>query len=144
MSRGVSDKITFKAYSQDEQWLLPPSLDELVPQNHFVRIVSKTVDELNIEKVFAKYTKGRGASRYNPVMLLKVMIYCYMTGIYSSRQIAKHCRENINVMWLAGSQTPDFRTINKFREKKNTKRQTRHLTAATVILKPMKMQLSCE
>ena len=54
MSRGVSDKITFKAYSQDEQWLLPPSLDELVPQNHFVRIVSKTVDELNIEKVFAK------------------------------------------------------------------------------------------
>ena len=54
MSRGVSDKITFKAYSQDEQWLLPPSLDELVPQNHFVRIVSKTVDELRIEKVFAK------------------------------------------------------------------------------------------
>ena len=69
MSRGVSDKITFKAYSQDEQWLLPPSLDELVPQNHFVRIVSKTVDELNIEKVFAKYTKGGGA-REVPVGLL--------------------------------------------------------------------------
>ena len=35
--------------------------------------------------------------------------------VYSSRQIAKQCRENINVMWLAGNQTPDFRTINKFR-----------------------------
>src|SRR5574344_258824 len=48
MSRGVSDKITFKPYSQNERWLLPPSLDELVPQNHFVRTVSKIVDELNI------------------------------------------------------------------------------------------------
>ena len=43
MSRGVSDKITYKPYNQGGQWLLPPSLDELVPQNHFVRIVSKTV-----------------------------------------------------------------------------------------------------
>ena len=73
MSRGVSNKITYKPYNQGEQWLLPPSLDELVPQNHFVRIVSKTVDELEIEEVFTRNTKGGGASRYNPVMLLKVM-----------------------------------------------------------------------
>ena len=84
MSRGVSDKITYKPYNQSEQWLLPPSLDKLVPQNHFVRIVSKTVDELEIEEVFARNTKGGGASRYNPIMLLKVLIYCYMTGTYSS------------------------------------------------------------
>lgn len=71
MSRGVSDKITFKPYSQEERWLLPPSLDEFIPQNHFVRTVSKTVDELNIEKIFAKYTRGGGASRYNPVMFLE-------------------------------------------------------------------------
>ncbi|MDY4831133.1 MAG: transposase, partial [Treponema sp.] len=100
------------------QWLLPPSLDELVPQNHFARIVSKTVDELEIEEAFARNTKGGGASRYNPVMLLKVMIYCYMTGIYSSRQIARQCRENVNVMWLTGFQKPDFRTINTFRSEK--------------------------
>ena len=118
MSRGVSDKITYKPYNQGEQWLLPPSLDELVPQNHFARIVSKTVDELEIEEVFARNTKGGGASRYNPVMLLKVLIYCYMTGTYSSRQIAKQCRENVNVMWLTGFQKPDFRTINTFRSEK--------------------------
>ena len=118
MSRGVSDKITYKPYNQGEQWLLPPSLDELVPQNHFVRIVSKTVDELEIEEVFARNTKGGGASRYNPVMLLKVLIYCYMTGTYSSRQIAKQCRENVIVMWLTGFQKPDFRTINTFRSEK--------------------------
>lgn len=118
MSRGVSNKITYKPYSQNEQWLLPPSLDELVPENHFARIVSKTVDELRIEEVFAKNTKGGGASRYNPIMLLKVLIYCYMTGTYSSRMIAKQCRENVNVMWLTGFQKPDFRTINKFRSEK--------------------------
>lgn len=143
MSRGVSDKITFKPYRQDEQWLLPPSLDELVPENHFVRIVSRTVDELKIEKVFAKYTKGGGASRYNPVMLLKVLIYCYMTGTYSSRQIAKQCRENINVMWLAGNQTPDFRTINKFRGEK-LKESIEEIFIATVKLLNMKGYVSLE
>ena len=86
--------------------------------NHFVRIVSKTVDELEIEEVFARNTKGGRASRYNSVMLLKVLIYCYMTGTYSSRQIAKQCRENVNVMWPTGFQKPDFRTINTFRSEK--------------------------
>lgn len=51
-------------------------------------------------------------------MLLKVMVYCYMTGTYSSRQIARQCRENVNVMWLTGFQKPDFRTINTFRSEK--------------------------
>ena len=143
MSRGVSDKITFKPYSQTEQWLLPPSLDELVPENHFVRIVSKTVDELRIEDVFAKYTKGGGASRYNPVMLLKVLVYCYMTGTYSSRQIAKQCRENVNVMWLTGFQKPDFRTINKFRSEK-LKDSIEEIFVATVKLLNKKGYVSLE
>ena len=124
MSRGISEKITYKPYSQSEQWLLPPSLDELVPENHFVRTVSKTVYDLDIEKIFAKNTKGVGASRYHPVMLMKVLIYCYMTGIYSSRMIAKQCRENVNVMWPTGFQKPDFRTINTF-SKWKTKRLNR-------------------
>ena len=143
MSRGVSDKITFKPYNQNEQWLLPPSLDELVPENHFVRIVSKTVDELRIEKVFAKYTKGGGASRYNPVMLLKILIYCYMTGTYSSRQIAKQCRENVNMMWLTGFQKPDFRTINKFRSEK-LKDSIEEIFVATVKLLNKKGYVSLE
>ena len=85
MSKDVSSKITFKSYNQRKQWLLPPSLEELVPVGHLVRVVSKTVDELNIEKVFAKYNKRGGASRYHPVMLLKALIYCYLTGSYRGR-----------------------------------------------------------
>lgn len=103
MSRGVSKKITYKEYNQNAQWLIPPSWDELVPKERYVRIVSKTVDELEITKIFEKNAKGGGTSRYHPAMLLKVLIYCYMSSIYSSRQIEKQCRENINVMWLIGN-----------------------------------------
>ena len=97
MSRGVSSKITFKTYDQSERWLLPPSLEELVPENHLVRVVSATVDEIELKALFEAYRTGGGASRYHPQMLLKVLIYCYLTGTYSSRQIAKQCRENVNV-----------------------------------------------
>ena len=115
MSKGVSDVITYKEYHQNDQWLFPPSFSDFIPEDHFVRVVSRTIDDLHLYNHFTKKMKGGGASRYNPIMLLKVITYCYMSGIYTSRQIAKQCRENINVMWLSGMQQPDFRTINRFR-----------------------------
>lgn len=118
MPKGISDKITFKPYDQSQQWLIPPSIDELVPEPHLVRVVSETIDELNLEDILKKYTKGGGASRFHPVMMLKVLIYGYMSGVYSSRHLARACRENVLFMWLAGGQKPDFRTINTFRSEK--------------------------
>lgn len=118
MPKGISDKITFKPYDQKQQWLIPPSIDELVPNPHLVRVVSKTIDELNLEPLLRKYTKGGGASRYHPIMLLKVLVYGYMSGVYSSRHLSRACRENVLYMWLAGGQKPDFRTINAFRSEK--------------------------
>jgi transposase len=58
---------------------------------------------------------GGGCSSYHPRMMLKVLIYSYSQKIYSSRMIAKALRENIQFMWIAGSNRPDFRTINRFR-----------------------------
>ncbi len=118
MPKGISDKITFKPYDQTQQWLIPPSLDDLVPKPHLVRVVSETIDEMNLESILKKYTKGGGASRYHPVMLLKLIVYGYMSGVYSSRHLARAARENVLYMWLAGNQTPDFRTINSFRSEK--------------------------
>ena len=115
MSKGVSEVVTYKDYHQNDQWLFPPTFSDFIPKDHFVRVVSKTIDDLHLYNHFLKKMKGGGASRYNPIMLLKVITYCYMSGIYSSRQIAKQCRENINVMWLSAMQKPDFRTINRFR-----------------------------
>ena len=115
MSKGVSEVVTYKEYHQNDQWLFPPSFSDFIPEDHFVRVVSRTIDDLHLYNHFIKKMKGGGASRYNPIMLLKVITYCYMSGVYTSRQIAKQCRENINVMWLSGMQQPDFRTINRFR-----------------------------
>jgi len=104
----------FKPYKQDQIMLLPENIEELIPVKHLVRIVNKTLEEINIEALLRTY-KGGGSSSYNPKMLLKVLIYSYLSGVYTSRQIAKRMREDINYMWLSGKSHPDFRTINNFR-----------------------------
>jgi transposase len=104
----------FKEYNQEQMWLLPPSLDELIPKNHVVRTINAALDGMDLSK-FIKSYKGGGTSSYHPQMLLKVLIYAYTQKIYSSRNISKALRENIHFMWLAGKNTPDFRTINRFR-----------------------------
>jgi transposase len=115
MSKGVSDKITYKPYAQGQAYLIPPSVDELIPENHLVRLVSDVIDEMGIERLLRKYQVGGGASRYHPQMMTKLLVYGYMTRVCSSRMLAKAARENVMFMWLAGGQRPDFRTLNDFR-----------------------------
>ena len=104
---------TFKDYTM-EQLQLPLSFDEFIPENHLVRVVNTVVDSLELTPLYDRYKEG-GCPAYHPRMMIKVMIYSYTQKIYSSRQIAKALRENINFMWLAGGNKPDFRTINRFR-----------------------------
>jgi transposase len=107
-------KITFKEYIMDQPLLLPPSLDELIPEGHIVRIVNEFVEAIDLSALIATY-KGGGTSSYHPKMLLKILVYAYTKKIYSSRKIAAALRENIHFMWLSGGNRPDFRTINRFR-----------------------------
>jgi len=110
-------KPVFKQYNQNQLMLLPPSLEELVPQNHPVRVVNTIVDKLNIDNILKQY-KGGGTSSFDPRMLLKVLVYSYMINTYSSRKIERLLHENVNFMWLSGMQTPDHNTINRFRSEK--------------------------
>jgi transposase len=107
-------QITFKPYTMEQPSLLPPSLDELIPAQHLVRVVNRVVDELDIEPLLAKY-KGGGTSSYHPHMMLKVIVYAYTQKVYSSRKIEKALWENIGFMWISGGNKPDFHTINNFR-----------------------------
>lgn len=104
----------FKPYNQNQAMVLPPSLEELIGQQHMVRVVNRTIDGLNIEPLIATY-KGGGSSSYHPMMIVKVLVYAYLNKTYSSRRIAKALREDVNYMWLSGMQRPDHRTINLFR-----------------------------
>ena len=117
MSKGKSDKITYKPYEQQQAFLIPPSTDELISSDHLVRLVSEVIDEMGIERLLRKYQVGGGASRYHPVMMTKLFVYGYMTKVCSSRMLAKAARENVMFMWLSGNQRPDFRTLNDFRGK---------------------------
>jgi len=99
------------------QLCLPMDLEAEIPANHVVRVVNEAVDRLS-DAIFDSAYPGGGRPSYHPKMLTKVIIYAYTQRIYSSRQIAKAVRENIPFMWLAGRQTPDFRTINRFRSER--------------------------
>ena len=110
----TASKPVFKPYLQDQIVLLPQSLGEMIPAKHLVRVVSATVDKMDIEPLLATY-KGGGASAYHPVMLLKVLVYAYLMKIYTSRPIAKAVREDIHFMWLAGMHRPDYQVFNLFR-----------------------------
>ena len=109
------NQVVFKPYEQDQMWLLPPSLGELIPPNHIVRLVSSAIDGMDMSKILNAY-QGGGASIYHPKMLLKALIYGYIEKQYSSRRIEKALKENICFMWLCGMQQPDHNTINRFRK----------------------------
>lgn len=107
-------KPVFKPYHQDQIMAIPPTLDELVAKGHPVRIVNDVINRINIQGLLDAY-KIKGTSSYHPQMLLKVLVYGYVSNVYSSRKLEAACKENINFMWLSGMSYPDHNTINRFR-----------------------------
>ncbi len=107
----------FKPYNQNQSTLFPHSFDELIPEHHPVRIINSVVEKINIQPLLEAYSK-EGNPGYHPKMLLKVMVYSYMTNIYSSRKIELALRENINFMWLTATTFVDHNTVNRFRSDK--------------------------
>jgi len=113
----LHNRVTFKQGNSSQLSLLPPSLDELIPTNHVVRVVNEVVDKINISGILKQY-KGGGTSSFHPRMMLKILVYAYLNNIYSSRKIEQAVLSNIQFMWLAGMQRPDHNTINRFRSEK--------------------------
>lgn len=105
---------TFKQYNQDQLYLLPPSLEEMIPEKHPVRVVNKVIEKIDIDPLLSQYNH-QGTSSYHPKMLLKVLSYAYLKNVYSSRKIEEMLKENIHMMWISGMNKPDHHTINRFR-----------------------------
>ena len=108
---------TFRPYEPDQQLLLPPSLQDWLPPDHLVWFISETVDELDLSEIVESYRDGgQGNLPYHPAMMLKILIYGYASGVFSSRRIARQIEENIAFRVLAAENMPDHRTICRFRE----------------------------
>lgn len=110
-------KLAIKSDNRKQNLLLPPSLDALVPENHLVRVVDAVIDRLDISDILSTY-RGGGNSAFNPKMMLKVLVFAYLSNVYSSRRIEELLKRDIYFMWLAGMKCPDFRTISYYRGKR--------------------------
>jgi len=113
----MGGKIVFKPYDPDQLTFLPYKLEELVPQGHPVRIVKQVVDEVDVKPINRKY-KGGDASSFHPRLMLKLLVYGYLTNTYSSRKLEEQAAQNVHFMWLLGMKKPDHNTINRFRSEK--------------------------
>ena len=110
-------KPAFKPYQQRQLMLLPPDISDLVPPDSVARVVDAVVEALDRERLVGLYPGG-GAPAHDPAMMLKVVLYAYASGVYSSRKIARATRENVCFMWLTGMTPLDHMTVNRFRSER--------------------------
>ena len=107
----------YRTYLPEQELLLPQSLREWVAENHLVYFVSDVVDQLDLSAVHAVYEEEkRGRPPYDPRLMMKLLVYGYCTGVYSSRRIQRRIQEDIPFKVLAAGNEPDFRTISDFRK----------------------------
>ena len=104
----------FKTYSQNQSYLLPPSLADCLPKDHICFVINNIVDGLDLVPVEKTYS-DIGASAYPPGALIKVLFLAYIQGIRSSRKIEDNLCQDISFRYLSGNITPDHGTINLFR-----------------------------
>ena len=105
----------FKPINNDQIFLLPPSINEFIDDNHLAKLVSEVVDNLDTKAIESKYSE-LGQKSYHPKLLLKILFYGYAIGIRSGRKIAAACDSDLAFMYLSCMYHPDFRTINDFRK----------------------------
>ncbi|KMV14807.1 IS1182 family transposase [Mycobacterium heckeshornense] len=113
---------TFRRFDPDQGLLLPPSLDDWLPAEHLARFIAELVDEhLDLSRIGAAYTEGRGGPPYDPRLMVRILLYGYTIGVRSSRVIETKCVDDVPFRWLAAGAAPDYRAIARFRK--------RHLSA---------------
>jgi transposase len=109
---------TFRPWDVDQVWLLPPSIQDLVPAGHMAHFIRDTVrDGLDLSAILDCYEEDRGYPPYHPGMMVALLLYAYSQGLYSSRRIARSCEERLDFAAVTGMQRPDFRTISEFRKR---------------------------
>src|SRR6266481_2312075 len=109
---------TFRPWKIDEPLFLPPTVQDFVGPGHLARFVLGLVREaVDLAKITGTYGSERGQPPFDPIMMTALLLYAYCCGIYSSRRIAKACRERVDFMSIVGLDAPDFRTISDFRKR---------------------------
>lgn len=108
---------TFRPWTPEQDWLLPPSPSEWLPDEHLVYFVLDVVAELDLSAILRRYQQRdpRGEKAYDPRMMVALLLYAYCVGVASSRRIERATYENVAFRVLTGDQQPDHTRISEFR-----------------------------
>jgi transposase len=106
----------FVPIDRDTAYLLPPSVDEWLPQDHLARFVVEVIDKLDLSELVRQYA-GRGSDAHHPAVLLGLLIYGYSSGVFSSRKIERATYDSVAFRYVAANTHPDHDTIATFRRR---------------------------
>ena len=111
---GTALMSNFRAIDRETGFLLPPSLDEWLPEKHLARFVVEVIDGLDLSTMVRSY-RGSGSACYHPALLLGVLVYGYATGIFSSRKLERATYDSVAFRFITANEHPDHDTIATFR-----------------------------
>ena len=106
----------FRTIDRETRFLLPPSVDEWLPEKHLARFVVEVVDGLDLRAMSGSY-RGSGSASYHPRMLLGLLVYGYATGVFSSRKLERATYNSVAFRFIAANDHPDHDTIATFRRR---------------------------
>ena len=108
--------ISYRPYEPQQEMLLPASLQDWLPRGHLAYFISDTVDALDLSAFYARYAGGGARNQpFHPAMMVKLLVYGYATGVFSSRKIERRLHEDLAFRMLAAGNFPKHRTIRDFR-----------------------------
>src|SRR5467141_5257076 len=106
----------FRTIDRETAYLLPPSVDEWLPERHLARFIVEVIDRLDLSAMSRSY-RGTGSASYHPTLLLGLIIYCYATGVFSSRKLERATYDSVAFRFIAANEHPDHDTIAAFRRR---------------------------
>ena len=106
----------FRLIDRDTGFLMPPSVQEWLPQRHLARFVVEVIEGLDLRAMSGSY-RGSGEASYHPQVLLGLIIYGYATGVFSSRKLERATYDSVAFRFIAANQHPDHDTIAAFRRR---------------------------
>ena len=106
----------FRPVDRETGFLLPPSVEEWLPERHLARFVVEVIEQLDLS-AFVKAYRGSGSASYHPSMLLGLLVYGYATGVFSSRKLERATYDSVAFRFIAANDHPDHDTIAAFRRR---------------------------
>jgi len=106
----------FRQFDRETGFLMPPSVDEWLPQRHLARFVVEVIEGLDLRAIVGSY-RGSGSKSYHPSVLLGLLVYGYATGVFSSRKLELATHDSVAFRFIAANDHPDHDTIAAFRRR---------------------------